>query len=127
MDFDTAKENIQPLATGRNVSLLQASLSQDSAQGQELLAQRSKLKNEVDNYVGEDPLGPWHAYICWIEQSYPAGGSESRLQTVLKDCLHKFEKDDRYNQDRRFIKLFIKFVSDGSKLAGQLTYFIARI
>ncbi|KAH8288986.1 hypothetical protein KR054_003667 [Drosophila jambulina] len=112
MDFDTAKENIQPLASGRNVSLLQASLSQDSAQGQELLAQRSKLKKEVENYVGEDPLEPWHAYICWIEQSYPAGGSESKLQVVLKDCLAKFEKDVRYQQDRRFIKLFIKFAQE---------------
>ncbi|XP_020815379.1 uncharacterized protein LOC110189588 [Drosophila serrata] len=112
MDFDTAKENIQPLASGRNVSLLQASLSLDSAQGQELLAQRSKLKKEVENYAGEDPLEPWHAYICWIEQSYPAGGSESKLQAVLKDCLTKFEKDVRYQQDRRFIKLFIKFAQE---------------
>ncbi|XP_041631735.1 uncharacterized protein [Drosophila kikkawai] len=112
MDFDTAKENIQPLASGRNVSLLQASLSLDSAQGQELVAQRSKLKKELENYTGEDPLDPWHAYICWIEQSYPAGGSESKLQVVLKDCLTKFEKDVRYQQDRRFIKLFIKFAQE---------------
>ncbi|KAH8252531.1 hypothetical protein KR032_000386 [Drosophila birchii] len=112
MDFDNAKENIQPLASGRNVSLLQASLSLDSAQGQELHAQRSKLKKEVESYVGEDPLEPWHAYICWIEQSYPAGGSESKLQVVLKDCLTKFEKDVRYQQDRRFIKLFIKFAQE---------------
>ncbi|KAH8372739.1 hypothetical protein KR009_004288 [Drosophila setifemur] len=110
MDFDIAKENIQPLASGRNVSLLQASLSQDSVQGQELLAQRKQMEEEVRSYTGEDPLGPWYDYVCWIEQSYPAGGSGSGLQAVLYQCLTKFEKDERYRQDRRLVKLFIKFM-----------------
>lgn len=111
MDFDNAKENIQPLASGRNVSLLQASLSQDSGQAQELLAQRKQWEEKVRSYSGEDPLDPWYSYICWIEQSYPAGGTGSGLQAALYQCLTKFEKDERYRQDRRFIKLFIKFVS----------------
>ncbi|XP_022230219.2 uncharacterized protein LOC111079363 [Drosophila obscura] len=110
MDFDNAKENIQPLASGRNVSLLQASLAQDTTHSQELLAQRKKMEQEVQTYNGSDPLEPWYTYICWIEQSYPAGGSGSGLQTVLYQCLTKFEQDERYRQDRRLIKLFIKFM-----------------
>ncbi|XP_039226490.1 uncharacterized protein LOC6529090 [Drosophila yakuba] len=110
MDFDNAKENIQPLASGRNVSLLQASLSQDSTHGQELLAQRKQMEEEVHTYTGADPLGAWYKLICWIEQSYPAGGSCSGLQTVLHQCLTKFEDDERYRQDKRLIKLFIKFM-----------------
>ncbi|EDX05841.1 uncharacterized protein LOC6733180 [Drosophila simulans] len=110
MDFDNAKENIQPLASGRNVSLLQASLSQDSTHGQELLAQRKQMEEEVRTYTGTDPLGAWYKFICWIEQSYPAGGSGSGLQTVLHQCLTKFEDDERYRQDKRLIKLFIKFM-----------------
>ncbi|XP_050743867.1 uncharacterized protein LOC108030943 isoform X2 [Drosophila biarmipes] len=110
MDFDNAKENIQPLASGRNVSLLQASLSQDAAHGQELLAIRRQLEEEVRTYTGEDPLGAWYNYICWIEQSYPAGGSGSGLQAALYQCLTQFEEDKRYRQDKRLIKLFIKFM-----------------
>ncbi|XP_016984598.2 uncharacterized protein LOC108048440 [Drosophila rhopaloa] len=110
MDFDNAKENIQPLASGRNVSLLQASLSQDSAHGQELLAHRKQMEEEVRTYVGEDPLEPWYKYICWIEQSYPAGGSGSGLHAALHQCLTKFEEDERYRQDKRLIRLFIKFM-----------------
>ncbi|BFG03263.1 uncharacterized protein DMAD_02561 [Drosophila madeirensis] len=110
MDFDNAKENIQPLASGRNVTLLQASLSQDSTQSQELLTQRKQMEKDVHTYNGSDPLEPWYAYICWIEQSYPAGGSGSGLQTALYQCLTKFEQDERYRQDRRLIKLFIKFM-----------------
>ncbi|XP_033246962.1 uncharacterized protein LOC117187993 [Drosophila miranda] len=112
MDFDAAKENIQPLASGRNVSLLQASLSQDPTQSQELLAQRKQMEKDVHTYTGNDPLEPWYTYICWIEQSYPAGGTSSGLQTALYQCLTKFEQDERYRQDRRLIKLFIKFMKN---------------
>lgn len=110
MDFDNAKENIQPLASGRNVSLLQASLCQDASQ--ELSAQRKQLELDIKNYKGDDPLEPWYNYILWIEQSYPAGGSNSGLQKVLGKCLALFEQDERYKQDRRLIKLIIKFVSN---------------
>ncbi|XP_017045661.1 uncharacterized protein LOC108091137 [Drosophila ficusphila] len=110
MDFDKAKENIQPLASGRNVSLLQASLSQDSAHGNEILVQRRQMEEEVRTYAGDDPLDPWYKYICWIEQSFPAGGSGSGLQAAIHQCLTKFEDDERYKQDRRLIKLFIKFM-----------------
>lgn len=111
MDFDEAKENIQPLAQGRNVSLLQASLKIDSSQ--ELMAQRKELEKEIHNYTGDDPLVTWYKYIEWIEQSFPSGGKESGLQEVLGKCLSKFESDERYNQDRRMIKLYIKYVSWG--------------
>ncbi|KAH8296918.1 hypothetical protein KR044_000821 [Drosophila immigrans] len=115
MDFDNAKENIQPLASGRNVSLLQASLCQDASQ--ELSAQRKQLELDIKNYSGDDPLEPWYAYICWIEQSYPAGGSNSGLQKVMHKCLTNFERDERYKQDRRLIKLFIKFMGNqGDKI-----------
>ncbi|EDW08405.1 uncharacterized protein LOC6578560 [Drosophila mojavensis] len=110
MDFDNAKENIQPLASGRNVSLLQASLCQDASQ--ELSAQRKQLELDIKNYNGDDPLEPWYTYICWIEQSYPAGGSNSGLQKVMHKCLTKFEDDERYKQDPRLIKLFIKYMGN---------------
>lgn len=110
MDFDEAKENIQPLAQGRNPSILQASIRQDSHQ--ELMAQRKELEREIYKYAGEDPLSAWFTYIDWIEQSFPSGGKESGLQEVLAKCLSHFESDERYFQDRRMIKLYIKYVSE---------------
>lgn len=109
MDFDDAKENIQPLAQGRNASILHASLQVESTQ--ELLAQRKALEKEIHDYTGDDPLSVWYNYIEWIEQSFPSGGKESGLQEVLSKCLAEFESDERYKQDRRMIKLYIKFVS----------------
>lgn len=114
MEIDDVKENIQPLAQGRNASILHASLRAESPQ--ELLAQRKELEKEILNYSGDDPLSVWYNYIEWIEQSFPSGGKESGLQEVLSKCLAKFENVEKYKQDRRMIKLFIKFVRSNRKL-----------
>ncbi|XP_013102138.2 uncharacterized protein LOC106083570 [Stomoxys calcitrans] len=112
MDFEDAKENIQPLAQGRNASILQASIKVESAQ--ELQAQRKELEKKIHNYSGDDPLSVWYNYIDWIEQSFPSGGKESGLQEVLAKCLTKFENDDRYKQDCRMIKLYIKYIDNNN-------------
>lgn len=108
MDFEDAKENIQPLAAGRNASILHASLRVESPQ--ELLARRRELEQAIHEYNGNDPLEPWYAYISWIEQSFPSGGKESGLEEVLTKCLSQFENEERYFQDRRMIKLYMKFI-----------------
>lgn len=63
------------------------------------------------NYQGPDPLDPWFNYIQWIEQSFPKHGHEGHMDKLIKDCLQLFENDKRYYQDRRFVKLWIKYVS----------------
>ncbi|XP_004524951.1 uncharacterized protein LOC101463054 [Ceratitis capitata] len=108
MDFEDAKENIQPLAAGRNASILHASLRVESPQ--ELLAQRRELEQAIHGYNGDDPLEPWYSYISWIEQSFPSGGKESGLEEVLTKCLSRFENEEKYFQDRRMIKLYMKFI-----------------
>uniref|UniRef100_A0A1A9W234 BUB1 N-terminal domain-containing protein n=1 Tax=Glossina brevipalpis TaxID=37001 RepID=A0A1A9W234_9MUSC len=110
MNFYEAKENIQPLATGRNASVLHASLNMESSQ--ELTFKRQELENGIHNYIGQDPLSAWYNYIDWIEQSFPSGGKESGLKQVLAKCLNHFADDERYYQDGRMIKLFIKFMDD---------------
>ncbi|XP_055383397.1 uncharacterized protein LOC129613385 [Condylostylus longicornis] len=106
MDFENAKENIQPLASGRNASILTSSLTYHS----ELQKQREILENAIHNYEGEDPLEPWYEYILWVEQSYPSGGNESGLKKLLLKCLTTFEDDKKYYQDRRLIRIFIKYI-----------------
>lgn len=68
-------------------------------------------EDAIKNYIGEDPLESWYEYIMWAEQSYPKSGHESPLSTLLTQCLNTFEKDPRYRQDRRFIRLWINYVS----------------
>lgn len=114
MDFDAAKENIQPLASGRNVERLEVALNAESHHEihEQIIEQRREFERSIDSYSGDDPLEIWYEYIQWIEQSYPKSGKETALNEVISSCLSKFENEERYKQDRRMIKLFIKYVSD---------------
>lgn len=69
------------------------------------------FEEAICNYQGDDPLDNWYQYISWVEQSYPKNGHEGNLGPLLEDCLTKFEHDRRYSNDRRFCKLWIKYVS----------------
>lgn len=70
------------------------------------------FENAIRSYEGDDPLDLWYQYISWVEQSYPKHGHEGNLGPLLESCLSKFEKDERYVEDRRFCKLWLKYVSD---------------
>lgn len=113
MDFDTAKENIQPLASGRNAEQLETALIAESDHEiqEKLSEQRKEFERLIASYEGEDPLQPWYDYIVWVEQIYPKSGKESAMHEILSKCLALFEKDERYFQDRRMLKLYIKYVS----------------
>jgi hypothetical protein len=63
------------------------------------------------SYEGNDPLEPWYEYILWVEQSFLRDGREGNLNTLLHRCLTHFKEDERYFQDRRYIELWIKYVS----------------
>ncbi|CAH2071152.1 unnamed protein product, partial [Iphiclides podalirius] len=112
MDIDVSKENIQPLKGGRNPLQLGTALQAQSdvdAQRQ-LQLQKEEHEAAIRQYQGMDPLEPWFNYIQWVEQSYPKHGHEGHIDKLIKDCLQLFEKDERYYQDRRLVKLWIKYV-----------------
>lgn len=113
MDFDNAKENIQPLSSGRNAEILNAALyAETHSDGQEeLQRQRLEYKAAIESYEGNDPLMPWFDYIFWVEQSCPKSGKESALDEIILEVITRFEADERYNQDQRMIKLYSKYVS----------------
>lgn len=116
MNLDDAKENIQPLAGGRNIRRLETALSAESheAAHEQLLAERRACEEAIRTYVGDDPLAPWYEYVLWVEQSCPRSGKESALDEVIQKCLVAFDNDERYRQDARMVKLYIKYVSISS-------------
>ncbi|KAL0113098.1 hypothetical protein PUN28_012366 [Cardiocondyla obscurior] len=107
------KENIQPLRYGRNATQLGTALrAQEDVDAQHLLLQEKQMyEDAIKNYEGEDPLENWYEYILWVEQSYPKSGHESHIGRLLQQCLATFEKDVRYHQDRRYIRLWINYIS----------------
>ncbi|XP_055707176.1 uncharacterized protein LOC129804111 isoform X2 [Phlebotomus papatasi] len=112
MDIDNAKENIQPLASGRNISLLEAALHAETHQDahRELMQKREEFERRIAEYCGDDPLELWYDYILWIEQCYPKSGKQSAFDDVLVKCITTLENDERYHQDRRMVKIYIKFI-----------------
>ncbi|XP_018374044.1 PREDICTED: uncharacterized protein LOC108768192 isoform X2 [Trachymyrmex cornetzi] len=107
------KENIQPLRYGRNATQLGTALrAQEDVDAQQLLLQEKQMyEDAIKNYEGDDPLENWYEYILWVEQSYPKSGHESHIGRLLQQCLAIFEKDVKYHQDRRYIRLWINYVS----------------
>ncbi|KZC12882.1 Mitotic checkpoint serine/threonine-protein kinase BUB1 [Dufourea novaeangliae] len=108
-----SKENIQPLRYGRNATQLGTALrAQEDADAQQLLLQEKQMyEAAIKNYEGDDPLENWYEYILWVEQSYPKSGHESHIGKLLQQCLAMFEKEVKYHQDRRYIRLWINYIS----------------
>ncbi|KFB46092.1 AGAP011124-PA-like protein [Anopheles sinensis] len=106
MDFEDKKENIQPLKEGRNVEQLEQAF-----EPLENWEKKRKLQEEeLEKYVGDDPLQQWYEYIFWIEQTNVSSGKPMILEDAVRRCVQKFENDPRYMQDQRFIKLCIKYI-----------------
>lgn len=105
-DLEKTKENIQPLRGGRNMEQLEMALTSESQ-----LAEEKRIhEQKIETYEGNDPLLPWYEYICWIEQTALSNGNSSDNCEILHRCIAKFENDERYHQDHRFIKLCMKYI-----------------
>lgn len=112
MNSEFVKENIKPLRAGRNAAQLEvASQAQVVEELQNALhQQRLEYYNQITTYQGDDPLSVWYEFILWLEQSYPKSEREGNLVTVLEECIRIFENDERYSNDGRFCKIWIKFI-----------------
>lgn len=91
-------------------------MEQKIADKQNFIEKSRNYVAEIEKYSGDDPLDPWYRYMVWLEESYAIDfGKDAFFMDILCSCLAKFEADERYKQDRRLIKLFIKYV----RLANQ--------
>ncbi|XP_055548233.1 uncharacterized protein LOC129731895 isoform X2 [Wyeomyia smithii] len=109
-DLEKRKENIKPLRGGRNVNQLKIALTSDS----QFEKEKRFFEEKIEKYSGSDPLQPWYEYICWIEQTFVTKTNHASLNNILLHCIAKFEKVERYQQDRRFVKLCIKYIDTQS-------------
>ncbi|XP_034530479.1 mitotic checkpoint serine/threonine-protein kinase BUB1 beta [Notolabrus celidotus] len=113
VEWELCKENIQPLRRGRGISVLHQALSQQQdGLSTAINQQRQAFESELRMYDGEDPLDVWDRYIKWIEQTFPQGGKESNLATVLERVVTKFTEEKKYQNDPRYVDLWIKFAEN---------------
>lgn len=77
----------------------------------------------IENYTGSDPLKLWYEYICWMDEVFAGPVDDQDIfENVLQSCLATFESDVNYKQDRRLVKIFIKFVSINILISNDENY-----
>ncbi|XP_026211284.1 mitotic checkpoint serine/threonine-protein kinase BUB1 beta [Anabas testudineus] len=109
VEWELSKENIQPLRRGRAISALHQALSQ---QQDAINQQRQAFESELRMYDGDDPLDVWDRYIKWTEQTFPQGGKESNLATLLERVVTRFTEEKKYHSDPRYVDLWNKFAEN---------------
>ncbi|KAH9855355.1 Mad3/BUB1 homology region 1-domain-containing protein [Lenzites betulinus] len=118
--LEAAKENIQPLASGRRVTALSAIFSTPHAQRESKLAdarRRHRANVEIameDEDDDADPLEAYSRFVFWTVENYPQGHSaESGLLELLEEATRvlRDDRDGRWRGDLRYLKLWTLYAS----------------
>ncbi|KAA0168537.1 hypothetical protein FNF31_00417 [Cafeteria roenbergensis] len=112
-DWETSKENFQPLKRGRRAAGLSRGLRALNPTGASALDEkRQAFEREVAvAHESDDPLSVWKRYIAWITESYPSGGKASGLLEVLHRCTQALLDDERYTNDPDCIVVWIQYAN----------------
>lgn len=126
-NWETVKENAQPRRRGRAVAKLnvyakESAASVNSGRAERLKAQRDQLEaaaaqawsayrsgDASAGSGGGDPLLPWLRYVKWTEAEYPSRGKGSAYVQLLERCTRKFKDEERYRNDKRYLRVWIKY------------------
>ena len=107
-NWETSKENVQPLRTGRSASFLNAALQPSEEHNKHLMEERQQFEEDI--LAGEnssDPISSWDKYLKWMQQNFPIGKNNKTVETILRRFIIKFLKCDKYKNDPRYINAWI--------------------
>lgn len=113
--LEAAKENIQPLKSGRRVTALSAVLSTPHHHRDTYLSSvRARLRSAVHSALesNDDPLSAYVDLVYWTIEHYPQGHSaESGILELLEEATRTLKDDVRYKNDLRYLKLWVLYGS----------------
>ncbi|KAG2337591.1 hypothetical protein BDR05DRAFT_985028 [Suillus weaverae] len=116
--LEAAKENIQPLASGRRVTTLSAILQTPHAQRDvQLLAARKRFRTNIQIALedeDDDPLEAYSRFVQWTLENYPQGQSaESGLLELLEEATRvlKDNREGRWKGTSMYLKLWVLYAS----------------
>lgn len=118
MDFEQielSKENVQPLAAGRNVrSLARALKAQEENSPEKTMSIFDdgcvEFENRLIEADCEDPMAVWDEYIKWAQQNATNDRLSQKMVPLLQRCTRAFQKDERYKNDPRYLRVWIKYI-----------------
>ncbi|XP_063901539.1 probable inactive serine/threonine-protein kinase bub1 [Zophobas morio] len=109
-NWESFKENIEPLRQGRQVEELYRIINSDDLSNKRDL-QDSIRKFELkllNSELQDDPLEDWLSYKSFLQQQLYKG-DEKRMMNFYERCLQKFQGDEQYENDPRFLRLCIDY------------------
>ncbi len=114
MQIENSKENVLPISGGRNIGTLASRIKLSNVRCQ---VDQTNLESEIalweDRIVkntSEDPLSVWHEYIKWAQQNFTGDKMAGNIVTLLQRCTRKFQCDQRYKNDVRYLQIWIKYI-----------------
>lgn len=135
--FESQKENIRPLASGRSAAALSAVfVKEPSATEKALEAEHDRFRAEIEeaerrDKEGEemvdgvqDVLDVYNKYIAWTIQHYPS--SDSHILPLVESTCRRFITDPRYTQDIRYLKLWVTYTRQVERRENVWAYLEAR-
>ena len=108
-NYESSKENVRPLKSGRRFDCLVNSINQSTT---ELEARKAEFEIQKQECTGEDLLNVYYEYIIWIEQN--RGSDETLLKSIVEECLDYFFKipdNDIFKDDKKLLSIFLKHTS----------------
>ncbi|GAB7348378.1 hypothetical protein MBLNU459_g6813t2 [Dothideomycetes sp. NU459] len=130
------KENIQALPSGRSAKALAAlysppltSTTQSSNVPDAHSAARAEFEEElalIDE--ADDPLDVYDRYVKWTLDTYPSAQStpQSQLLPLLERATKAFLPSSNYNNDPRYLKLWLHYIRFFSDAPRETFVFLSR-
>ncbi|KAI7872168.1 Mad3/BUB1 homology region 1-domain-containing protein [Spinellus fusiger] len=113
-DIYISNENITALPQGRKPDTLRRLATeshQDTLHRKDDGEARFRQALETMDTM-EDPLDVYLKHIAWIDQVYLQGNQhQSPLNDTLKMAVHRFEDEEKYKHDLRFLRCWLRLAS----------------
>ncbi|GAX83349.1 hypothetical protein CEUSTIGMA_g10774.t1 [Chlamydomonas eustigma] len=106
--WEESKENFVPVRQGRTkATLLEVLDNPDLVSRQELDRRKTELRQDIQDYAGDDPIEPWLKLVKWTQEHMC--GNKAELQRTLEMCTKELMKFKKYKSDVRFLRLWIHY------------------
>uniref|UniRef100_A0A7S3NIM8 BUB1 N-terminal domain-containing protein n=1 Tax=Aureoumbra lagunensis TaxID=44058 RepID=A0A7S3NIM8_9STRA len=105
--WELCKENVAPLKRGRKAEKINRVFGKETSIEEDVQI-RAKFEEDVTNGQVADPLAVWIKYTAWLEDRYPLDRSQAFL--VRERCLRSLKDETRYQNDSRYVKVWIDYI-----------------
>jgi Mad3/BUB1 homology region 1 len=121
--WELSKENVAPLARGRDKASLDIALN---ASSDDIAEARAHHEAAIRNAAAgrgphaADPLAPAYSYIKWAADAYQPRSPQ--LVAALEAVCLAFVDEERYRNDRRYVSLWVQYAGARSDTLDCLVF-----